>query len=255
MDFNIETIPCLSDNYAFVITEAKSKKAILIDAPESQPLINYLDAHEFNLEYILLTHHHDDHVQGVSDLVKKYGSKVIGGRQDEHRLPKLDILVKENDNLKIFNLEFKIIDVPGHTVGHIAFYCEKIKALFSGDSLMAMGCGRLFEGTPEQMWNSLSELANLPPETMVYSGHEYTENNARFCLSLERNNEKLKVRMNQIEKLRASNVPTVPSLLNDELQTNTFLRANVSEVKKALNLSSSSSLEAFTEIRKRKDNF
>ena len=255
LNYKIETIPCLSDNYAFVIIEHSEKKAILVDAPEANPIINFLETNLLSLDYILLTHHHDDHIQGVKDLVTKYGSKVIGASDDEYRLPELDMHVKSEDNLQIAGLNFKILDVPGHTVGHIAFYCEELESLFSGDSLMVMGCGRLFEGTPEQMWNSLSKLKKLDPSTMIYSGHEYTEANARFCQTIEKNNEDLKSRLQEIKRLRSSNIPTIPSKLSQELLTNTFIRADNDSVKKDLELDGCSALEVFTEIRRRKDSF
>ncbi len=255
MNYKIETIPCLSDNYAFLIIEESGKKAMLIDAPESGPILKHLEINGLSLDYILLTHHHDDHILGVSDLVKKYDCKVLGASDDAHRLPKLNMQVKGDDSVNLSNLTFKVFDVPGHTVGHIAFYCEEIKALFSGDSLMALGCGRLFEGTPKQMWESLKTLKSLDPQTMVYSGHEYTENNGVFCLTIEPENMLLKSRVQKINQMREANMPTIPSLLSDELNTNSFLRAELQEVKSAMNLDGSSALDVFTEIRKRKDNF
>ena len=255
MNYIVETLPCLSDNYAFLIIEEEQKKAMLVDAPESGPIMDYLDTNGLKLDYILLTHHHDDHILGVSDLVNTYGCKVVGASEDEQRLPELNMQVKGEDRIKLSNLTFEIFDVPGHTVGHIAFYCEEIGALFSGDSLMAMGCGRLFEGTPKQMWESLKKLMTLDPKTKIYSGHEYTENNAHFCLTIEPENENLKLRIEEIKKLRSTNTPTIPSLLSDELNTNTFLRADLDEVKENIKLDGLDALEVFTEIRKRKDNF
>ena len=255
LKYKVETIPCLSDNYAFLIIDTENKTSILVDAPESGPIKKFLLDNGLSLEFILLTHHHDDHIQGVSDLVDDYKCKVIGAIDDEHRLPKLNMHVKGNDQIKIFDLCFDVYEVPGHTIGHIAFYCSKIGALFSGDSLMALGCGRLFEGTPNQMWNSLSSLMFLPPSTRIYSGHEYTVNNAHFCLSIEPENLKLKSRMEKIKHMRSKNIPTIPSLLSDELETNTFLRAGLEEIKQAIGLPGTSDLECFTEIRKRKDSF
>ena len=255
LNYKVETIPCLSDNYSFLITNSDNKTSILVDAPDPEPIKHFLQSHSLSLEYILLTHHHDDHIQGVSDLVKEYSCKVVGALEDEHRLPKLDMQVKGNDLVKILDLGFQIFDVPGHTIGHIAFYCESIGALFSGDSLMALGCGRLFEGTPNNMWNSLNSLMSLPPSTEIYSGHEYTLNNAHFCLSIEPENLKLKDRIEKIKRLRSQNIPTIPSLLSDELETNTFLRAGLEEVKQSVGLADSTDLEIFAEIRRRKDSF
>ena len=255
LNYTVETIPCLSDNYAFIIINSDNKKSILVDAPEPEALKHFIHSHDLTLEYILLTHHHDDHIQGVPDLVKNYNCKVVGAMDDEHRLPKLDIHVKGNDQVEILNLAFKIFDVPGHTIGHIAFYCEKIEALFSGDSLMALGCGRLFEGTPNHMWNTLNSLMLLPPSTNIYSGHEYTINNANFCLSIEPENVKLRERIEEIKLKRSENRPTIPSTLHDELETNIFLRAGLEKVKKSIGLAGSSDLECFAEIRRRKDTF
>mgnify|MGYP001405015950 CR=1 FL=1 len=188
----IEIIPCLSDNYAYLIRDEKTNKNILVDAPEHGPIETYLDKKALSLDAILITHHHNDHIDGINYLKIKYSPKVIGAKRDKHRLPPLDVEVEEGKELKIGSKTFEIYDVDGHTIGHIAYGLMEDKALFSGDSLMVMGCGRLFEGTPEDMWKSLKKLKQLPKDIMIYSGHEYTKSNIEFALSVDPQNEKLK---------------------------------------------------------------
>ena len=253
MPLEVITVPCLSDNYAFLIRCAESGETALVDAPEATPIIAALDDRGWGLDWILLTHHHADHVDGVGELRKKYGAKVVGNSADSRRLPKLDVSVSDGDSLTACGERFKILDVSGHTIGHIAFVTEG--HAFTADSLMALGCGRVFEGTHETMWNSLKKLAALDPDTIIYSGHEYTESNARFALSVEPENDALIARAEETVRLRKSGKPTVPSKLADELRTNPFLRASLPETKLLINMPDASDAEAFAEIRMRKDNF
>lgn len=185
MPLEILTIPCLTDNYAFLAHDPQSGETMLVDAPEAEPILEALAARNWTLDQILLTHHHPDHVQGVDAILKVHDAKVIGASADSHRLPDLDISVSEGDTVQIGGETGHVIDVSGHTVGHIAFHFPESKAVFTADSLMALGCGRLFEGTPEQMWTSLSKIASLPADTVVYSGHEYTQANGRFAVTVD----------------------------------------------------------------------
>jgi hydroxyacylglutathione hydrolase len=255
MPIKIVTVPCRSDNYAFLIHEAETGETALVDAPEVAPIKAALDQRGWNLTHILITHHHDDHIAGVDALRDAYGAQVIGAKADAHRLPALDLAVAEGEALSIAGHDVQIFDVSGHTVGHIAFYIPDAKAVFTADSLMALGCGRLFEGTPRMMWTSLSKLAALPEDTIVCSGHEYTAANAKFALTIEPENEALQNRVTDIATARARGEATVPSRLALELATNPFLRASLSAVKASLNMSGTEDADVFAEIRARKDRF
>ncbi len=251
----IEIIPCLSDNYAYLIRDEKTNKNILVDAPEHGPIENYLDKKALGLDAILITHHHNDHIDGINYLKIKYSPKVIGAKRDKHRLPILDIEVEEGKKLKIGSKTFEIYDVDGHTIGHIAYYLMEDKALFSGDSLMVMGCGRLFEGTPEDMWKSLKKLKQLPQEIMIYSGHEYTKSNIEFALSVDPKNEKLQARKIRALDSLAKGIPTVPSTLEEELETNPFLRESDASILDNIDIVEPDPVSRFAKIRALKDNF
>ncbi|MCY3726979.1 MAG: hydroxyacylglutathione hydrolase [Rhodobacteraceae bacterium] len=253
MTISIKTIPCLSDNYAYLIHNEKIGETALVDAPEANPIIAEIDSSEWNLDYILLTHHHFDHVDGVEKLRQKYGSKVIGNKNDIKRLPNLDIEVTEKSKMVICDQEVSVLDVPGHTLGHIAFVFPG--AAFTADSLMALGCGRVFEGTFSMMWNSLQKIAALPRDTMIYSGHEYTLSNGAFALTLETGNPELIARVSRDKEQRNKGLPTVPSKLDLELRTNPFMRAGLPEMKAIIGSPDMSDEECFAEIRKRKDQF
>lgn len=248
------TIPCLKDNYAFLIHDASSGATAVVDVPEAGPILDALDARGWTLTHVLLTHHHWDHIDGLSGLRIGPEVAVIGAAADAHRLPPLTQAVAEGDTIHFGNAEAQIFDVSGHTVGHIAFWFPESALLFTGDSLMAMGCGRLFEGTPAQMWQSLSKLAALPGTTLVCSGHEYTEGNARFARTLDEPPALIE-RMDRIARARASGLPTVPSTLAEERATNPFLRASDPAMKKTLGLGDATDAEVFATIRARKDNF
>ena len=255
MPIEIVTVPCLRDNYAYLLRDAGSGSVALVDAPEAGPIEAALDARGWTPGTILITHHHDDHVAGVERLRARYGTEVVGAAADRHRLPPLDRGVVEGDVVGTGDLAARILDVPGHTRGHVAYHFAAPDALFSADSLMVMGCGRLFEGTPAEMWASLAKLAALPDETMVYSGHEYAASNARFALSLEPENPRLRERAAEIERLRAEGRPSVPARLGLERATNPFLRAADSGLRARLGLDDAPDAEVFAEIRRRKDAF
>ena len=255
MPFELITVACLSDNYAFIAHETLSGATVLVDIPESQPILKILGDKGWILSDIIITHHHNDHIQGLTEVLAVHPARVIGAASDSHRLPPLDLTVCEGDTVDIGNQTGKIFDVSGHTLGHVAIYFETAKLLFTGDSLMALGCGRLFEGNAERMLNSLRKLAVLDPESLVCSGHEYTSSNARFALSIDPKNKELIKRAKIVGELRAKGLPTVPSSLREELETNPFLRPQSKEIRINLDLQSATDTEVFAEIRSRKDNF
>ena len=255
MPLEILTVPCLSDNYAFLAHDPETRHTTLIDAPEAAPILAALSARGWSLDQVLLTHHHYDHIDGLAGLQEHHTPKVVGAKADAHRLPALDQMVSAGDTVTMGSETGSVLDVSGHTIGHVAFHFTGAKAVFTADSLMALGCGRLFEGTPAQMWASLSLFLDMPDDTVVYSGHEYTEANGRFAATIEPDNQALKDRITAIAAARAEGRPTVPSLLGLEKATNPFLRAPLSEVKQAINMGDATDVDVFTEIRRRKDNF
>jgi len=255
MTLEILTIPCLSDNYAFLAHDAASGETALIDAPEAAPILAALSERGWRLTQVLLTHHHGDHVDGLAEILAAHPAKVTGAAADAHRLPPLDRAVAEGDSVQIGAEIGQVIDVSGHTVGHVAYFFPTSHAVFTADSLMALGCGRVFEGTMPQMWDSLSKLAALPPETVVYSGHEYTQANGRFAETVDPANPALQQRIRDIAAARAKGRPTVPSTLALELATNPFLRAGDPAIQKHLGMEGADAAEVFAEIRGRKDRF
>lgn len=255
MPQTVVTIPCLADNYAFLIHDEASGDTALVDAPEPGPILAALADRGWTLSHVLLTHHHWDHVDGLPAILEAHPAKVVGATADAERLPPLDIAVTEGDTVTIGGETAQIIDVSGHTMGHIAFYFPETGVVFTADSLMALGCGRLFEGPPEVMFDSLSKLAALPPETTVCSGHEYTESNAKFAITVDPDNPALNARIAQIRADRAKGLPTVPSQLSEELATNPFLRGHDPSVQAAVGMQGADPAEVFAEIRRRKDAF
>lgn len=255
MSLGIVTIPCRSDNYAYLLRDGATGAVGLVDAPEAAPIIRSLEERGWNLDLILLTHHHADHVEGVEELRNRFGAAVVGAEADRRRLPPIDRGVSEGDRVTVGASVARVLDVSGHTVGHVAFHFPEAEALFSADSLMVMGCGRVFEGTHEMMWTSLAKLAALPPETRLYSGHEYTEANLRFALSLGAPGSALSERTSAIRALRAEGRDTMGPTLAEERQTNPFLRAADPEMKALLGMAGDSDAAVFAELRRRKDAF
>ncbi len=255
MPFEIATIPCLSDNYAFLAHDPATGATLCVDVPEAAPIKAALEQRGWTLSHILLTHHHADHVQGLDALLGDHPAQVIGAKADAHRLPALDLQVSEGDEITIGDQIGRVLDVSGHTTGHIAVHFAASRAVFTADSLMALGCGRLFEGTPDQMWSSLSKLMALPPETIVYSGHEYTLTNAKFALTVDPGNSDLISRARQVETARAEGRATVPTTLAEELATNPFLRAADPDIRAHLGMQEATDAAVFAEIRARKDAF
>ena len=252
---NIEIIPCLNDNYSYLIHEEKTNTVAIIDPSDFEPCYKIIENKYKKLDYILNTHHHYDHVGGNEKLKKKYNSTVLGFENDKDRIPYIDKFLIDNQNFKIGNLNFSVIFIPGHTTGHIAFYLKEEKILFTGDTLFSLGCGRVFEGTNSQMFDSINKLKKLPVETKMYFGHEYTQKNLEFCIKYEPNNEYLKKKRNWINAKVKSKSPTAPITIGEELKTNIFLRCDKQSVKNALNSDNSSELEVFVKLRDLKDIF
>jgi len=255
MTLELDTIPCLADNYAFLVHDRKSGATALFDAPEAWPIQRALQEHGWTLTHIFLTHHHADHTDAVDELVAAYNPLVIGAARDAARLPKLDVAVEPGETYDMTGREVQVIDAAGHTRGHIAYYLPRMGAVFTGDSLMALGCGRLFEGSPEDMWGTLTRLAALPDDTLICSGHEYTAANGKFAQTIEPDNAALADRVKLTTRARALGTPTVPSSLELERATNPFLRASDPGVKAALGMADAPDVEVFAHIRAAKDRF
>jgi len=253
---DIRQIQAFIDNYIYAALEPESGFVAIVDPADAAPVIAALERWGWTPTHILSTHHHADHVGGNLELKERYGLIIVGPKADARRIPGIDVTVGDGERYPFGAEEAEVFDVPGHTRGHIAYWFARSKALFCGDTLFALGCGRLFEGTPEQMWSSLKKLRALPGETRVYCAHEYTENNARFALTVEPENAALRRRAERVRALRAKGEPTVPSLLSEEIETNPFLRADASEALRArLKLRSAPPVDVFAEVRRRKDRF
>ena len=251
----ITAIPCLSDNYAYIINDNIQNIVGVVDPSESKPIISFLKKQNLKLDYILNTHHHFDHVGGNLEIKKIYNAKVVGFVGDKHRIPGIDITLKDNEKWNFGNTPVQILHIPGHTLGHICFFFEKEKTAFTGDTLFSLGCGKIFEGDHKQMLNSLNKIKKLPEDTMIYCGHEYTYKNAKFCMKYDVGNLDLKKKFEKIEKLRSKNLPTVPSKLSDELKSNIFLRCNQEDLKMKLNMKNQEDFKVFAKVRGLKDSF
>jgi len=251
----IQQIPVLNDNYIYLIHDSLSKETAVIDPAVASPVIEVLKENNWRLTYLLNTHHHSDHVGGNLELKQQTQCQIVGAAIDEHRIPGIDQKVQEGDTLKIGSYTIEIINCAGHTTGHIAFYIPEANALFCGDTLFAMGCGRLFEGSAEQMQHSLAKFSALPLNTQIYCAHEYTLANSRFALSVEPHNNDLLTSIEHIKKLTANKQATIPTTLEQELATNPFLRTSSPEIKESLAMPNASNLEIFTELRERKNSF
>ena len=250
----IEQIPVLRDNYVYLVHDPTSgATAASIPAVAEPVLANAWPAKGWSLTHILNTHHHDDHTGGNLALKRATGARVVGARNDAQRIPGIDVEVADGNSFLLGTAAAMVMAVPGHTLGHIAYWFPESQALFCGDTLFTMGCGRLFEGSAEQMWCSLLKLRGLPEDTMVYCAHEYTQSNARFARMVERDNEALLARIADIDARRSRNLPTVPSPLALERATNPFLRADIESVKKGVGLPGGEPARVFAEIRRRKD--
>ena len=237
----VEIIKCLKDNYSYIIIDQTNQNACVVDPSEAGPIINFVENNKVNIKYILNTHHHYDHVGGNSELKKNYNCKIIGFEGDKNRIPEIDTLVNDNQVWKMDNFEAKIYHTPGHTTGHIAYHFFKEKKIFTGDTLFSLGCGKIFEGTYEQMFNSLNRIKELDKNTEIYCGHEYTLQNSIFCLSNDTRNLKLKEKIIKIKDRLENDLPTIPTILEDEINCNIFLKAK--------------DVKSFSKLRDLKDNF
>jgi hydroxyacylglutathione hydrolase len=237
----IEIIPCLKDNYSYLVIDESNNTACVIDPSESKPVINFIEKENITLKYILNTHHHFDHIGGNIDLKNRYNSIVVGYKDDVNRIPEIQVLLEDGQIWKADNFEAKIIHVPGHTTGHISFHFFKEKLIFTGDTLFSLGCGKIFEGTYQEMFTSLGKIKSLPEDTKIYCGHEYTLQNSKFCIKHEPENINLQNKISKINEKLKNNLPTIPSSIKDEIECNIFLRAK--------------NVESFSKLRDLKDNF
>jgi hydroxyacylglutathione hydrolase len=254
MALELVTVPCLKDNYAYLAHGPEG--TCIVDAPEAAPILQVLGVRDWVPDTLLITHHHHDHVGGIAELRARFPDMaVIGPKAESDKMPAMDRYVAEGDTGGAGDGLWRVIEVPGHTLGHIAFHMAGAKLVFTADSLMAFGCGRVFEGTFPQMHASLSKLAALPGDTLVCSGHEYTEANAKFAQTIEPENPALISRINAVKAARAAGQPTVPSFLFGEMDTNPFLRAHQPSVAEAVGLPGAPADEVFAEVRRRKDAF
>jgi len=253
-DLVIRQIPVLRDNYVYLVREPDSEATAMVDPSVAGPVLEVIASTGWRLTHILNTHHHHDHTGGNIEIKAATGCTIVGPRADRDRIPMIDVEVGDGDSYAFGRESALVYDVPGHTRGHIAFWFRQSRALFSGDTLFLMGCGRVFEGTPAQMWNSLSKLKALPPETRVYCGHEYTQNNARFALTVEPGNRDLVERARKVDEMRAAGRSTIPGTLEEEFATNPFLRADQPSLQAAMG-APGDAVATFAVIRQRKDNF
>ena len=252
---NIDIVPCLDDNYSFVIHDTKTNTVAVVDPSEFEPVNNFIEKKFKKIDYILNTHHHFDHTGGNLVLKKKYSAKIIGSKKDEKRIPGIDIKLSDNENFKLGNINFKIFFIPGHTSGHICFYAKNEKVIFTGDTLFSLGCGKVFEGTYLEMFRSLNLIKQLPTDTQIYCGHEYTQNNLNFCVKYDIDNNNLKMKKKWIAAKINQKLPTIPITVKEELNTNIFLRCDNYVVKKSLGMENSTELEVFKKLRDLKDVF
>ena len=254
-DLIVHQFPCLSDNYGYLIHDPEAGVTAAIDTPEAAAINAALKEKGWSLTHILNTHHHFDHAGGNLELKEAWGCTIVGCRDDAERIPGIDVQVGDGDSYSFGHHQARVFDVSGHTIGHIAYYFADTANLFCGDALFALGCGRLFEGSPAQMWGSLQKLIALPDNTRVYCAHEYTQANAAFALSVEPQNEALRQRAREIDALRAGSKPTVPSTLGLEKETNPFLRPMSRDIQANLGMIGAEPVEVFAETRRRKDSF
>lgn len=255
MTLDIQLLPLLTDNYAYLLRDAATGTVGVVDPSEAAPVLARLKQLGWTLDYIINTHHHPDHSGGNLELKAATGAKVVGPFQDQARIPGIDIALKDGESFAFGQSIGTAIDIPGHTAGHMALWFAADKAVFSGDTLFALGCGRMFEGNAPMMWASLSRLRQLPPDTRVYCGHEYTQSNARFALNVDPDNAILRTRSAEIDRLRAEGKPTIPSTLAEEALTNPFLRADDADLARRLGLSGAPPAEVFGHLRAAKDSF
>ena len=255
MALEIELIPAFTDNYLFLVYDREDGVCGVVDPGDAAPVLARLEERGLTLTHILNTHHHPDHTGANLALAEKTGAKIVGPRAEAARIPGIELELGDGDTYGFGSHTAQIFDVPGHTAGHIAWWFEADKAVFVGDTLFALGCGRLFEGTPDQMWTSLSKLMALPDDTRVYCAHEYTQSNARFAVTVEPGNEALQKRVAEIDRMRAAGISTVPTTIGLERATNPFVRPDSENLQETLGLSGADPVAVFAETRARKDSF
>ena len=249
----VELLPALTDNYVYLLHDPATGTTGVVDPAVAAPVLARLASQGRKLDWVLITHHHNDHIGGLLEVKAATGCRAVGPRADAARIPGLDLLVGEGDAVTVGSLTAKVLATPGHTSGHISYWFPEGQALVCGDTLFALGCGRLFEGDPPTMWRSLGKLMALPEATRVFCGHEYTQSNARFALGLEPDNPALRQRAAAIDATRAKGEPTIPTTIGVEKATSPFLRAADPALRQALGLESASDTEVFAEVRRRKD--
>jgi hydroxyacylglutathione hydrolase len=254
-ELQIAQFPCLSDNYGFLLHEAASGVTAAIDTPDAKEIAAQIERRQWRLTHILNTHHHADHAGGNLALKSRFGCQIIGPRADAERIPGIDVGVGDGDTVRFGGTEIEVFETPGHTRGHIVYYVPAAAAAFVGDTLFAMGCGRLFEGSPAQMWDSLGKIACWPDDTKLYCAHEYTLSNAAFALTVDPANPALIQRAREVAALRREGRPTVPTTLGLEKATNPFLRATSPGLKAAIGLADAGPVEVFARTRELKDGF
>lgn len=255
MSLEIAVFPALSDNFGYLVRDGASGRVAAIDAPEEAPILAALEQRGWQLTDILVTHHHADHTDAIAPLKRRFDCHVIGPKDESGKIAGLDTLVGGGDTVSLGETTFEVIDVPGHTLGHIAFFAPGEKVLFSADALFSMGVGRMFEGDAQGMWAGLERLKKLPPETMVYCGHEYTLANARFALSVDPDNAALQARANEAQRQIDAGEATIPFNLGEDFAANPFLRADTPELARAMDHEDAPAWQVFGAIRKAKDNF
>ena len=251
----IQQFICRSDNYGVLVHDHRTGSTISIDAPDAGAITDNLKKRGWQLTHILTTHHHTDHVEGNLELKEAFGCRIIGPEPEQDRIPGISQTVKGGDRFEIAARPIKVFACPGHTAGHIAFHFDDDYLLFAADTLFAMGCGRIFEGTALEMYHSVNQFRDLQPMTSVYCGHEYTEANVKFALSVEPGNRALQMRALEVKNLRAAAKMTLPTTIGDELKTNPYLRCDSPEIRKNLNMMTATDAEVFAELRERKNNF
>jgi hydroxyacylglutathione hydrolase len=246
---------CLKDNYGVLVHDPASGATAAIDAPEAAPIEAALVASGWKLSDILVTHHHYDHTGGIRELKQRHGARVVAPRDEAAKIPAIDETVGDGNTVTVGTLTAQVIGTPGHTLGQINYYVPAAKLLFAGDTLFSIGCGRVIEGTPEMMWQTLLKLRTLPDDTALYCGHEYTDANVRFALTIEPDNQALKARAADVKRQVAAGAPTIPSLMGEEKRANVFLRADDPAVAAAVGLAGKPAALVFAEVRQRKNNF
>jgi hydroxyacylglutathione hydrolase len=251
----IHMFPCLADNYGYLVHDAAADVTAAIDTPDAREILAQLAAKRWRLTHVLNTHHHADHAGGNLELKRQTGCTIIGPRADSARIPGIDVAVGEGDVVELGAHRVAVLDTPGHTRGHIVYYVPDARAAFVGDTLFAMGCGRLFEGTPSEMWSSLQKIMRWPDDTRLYCAHEYTQANARFALTVEPQNQALRDRAAAVAKLRAAGTPTVPTTLAEERATNPFLRPASANLRATIGLTDAADVDVFARTRALKDAF